>query len=150
MAENSPVIIHHGWRKFWEWPFWNSWECPCNHPPWLEKILRFACLKWLRMALKLWHFMTFEQILANFMAFFMTFHPFPKFYDNFMILWRLGGMILHDNFVGWEVSEWFLVVKLLMKFINLCETFSKQKIIHSHPSKYKVRNTKFWKINISW
>jgi hypothetical protein len=26
-------------------------NAPNNHPPWLEKILRFALLKWLRMAL---------------------------------------------------------------------------------------------------
>ena len=46
-----PVIIHHGWRKFWDLPFWNGWEWPYNHPPYLEKILRFALLRWLRMAI---------------------------------------------------------------------------------------------------
>ena len=40
--------LHYGWRKFWNLYFWNGWN-GIKPPPWLEKILKFTLLKWLKL-----------------------------------------------------------------------------------------------------
>ena len=51
MDKNALKYPHHGWKSF-EISSSEMAKIALKYPPWLEKILRFVHLKWLKMHLQ--------------------------------------------------------------------------------------------------
>ena len=61
MAETALSFVNHGWRKFWNSLSSNGINYTSIRPSWLEKILKFIILKWLKL-----HFHSSTMVGENF------------------------------------------------------------------------------------